>query len=360
MEVLGQDRREGLGRRANSRFVLLLLILTSVFLLLSSLYSAQASVFKKARESVLDVTAPVLELFSGPIAYVNNLAGEISDYFNVLEQNEALRAENAELRQWMEEALELRKIVAAYQQLETYQAPPDAQPINAYVIGEANDAFARSMIVNAGREKNVESGFAVVDDNGLVGRIVDTGAKASRVLLLTDIQSRIPVYLEQAGVEGILVGNTRGKPAITITESANEIELAEGERVLTSGAGGVLPRGLPVGVVETMRDDDIIVDLYANYAHTRLVRIINYDFPDIDDLNETSGSLLRSEDGGTQESASQAAPSSTLTQTSPPQELAGNAVDSQTAADPAATNDFRASSDNETVFDAATNENASD
>ena len=125
MEFLGQDRREGLGRRANSRFVLILLLLVSVLLLLSSLYSAQASVFKKAREGVIDATTPVLELFSGPIAYFNNIAGEVSEYFNVLEQNKALREENAELRQWMNEALELRKIVTAYEGLQTYQAPPE-------------------------------------------------------------------------------------------------------------------------------------------------------------------------------------------------------------------------------------------
>ncbi len=281
MEFLGQDRREGLGRKANSRFVLFLLIVVSVLLLLSSLYSAQASVFKKAREGVIDAASPVLELFSGPIAYFNDVTGSVSDYFNILEQNKALRQENAELRQWMDEALDLREVVAAYRGLQTYEAPPEAQPIDAYVIGEANDAFARSMIVNAGRTRNVESGQAVVDEKGLVGRIVDTGAHASRVLLLTDIQSRVPVYIEGADIEGILVGKTRDDPTISFTESSAPIELIPGQRVLTSGAGGVMPRGLPVGVVEGMVRDDIIVDLYTNYVRTRMVRIINYEFPAI-------------------------------------------------------------------------------
>ncbi len=281
MEFLGQDRREGLGRKANSRFVLFLLIAVSVLLLLSSLYSAQASVFKKAREGVIDAASPVLEFFAGPIAYFNDVTGSVSDYFNVLEQNKALRQENAELRQWMEQALELRETVAAYQGLQSYAAPPQAQPIDAYVIGEANDAFARSMIVNAGRIRNVESGQAVVDEKGLVGRIVDTGAHASRVLLLTDIQSRVPVYIEGADVEGILVGKTRDDPTISFTESSAPIEVIPGQRVLTSGAGGVMPRGLPVGFVEGMAGDDILINLYTNYVRTRLVRIINYEFPAI-------------------------------------------------------------------------------
>lgn len=281
MEFLGQDRREGLGRKAHSRFNLILLMLVSVLLLLSSLYSAQASVFKKAREGVMDAASPVLTLFAGPINAVNNLIGSVSDYFNVMEQNKALREENAELRQWMAEALELREVVAGYEALEGYQAPPAAQPISAFVIGETNDAFARSMIVNAGRSNNVEVGQAVVDPNGLVGRIVETGNNASRVLLLTDIQSRVPVYVEGADVEGILVGNTRDRPAISFTASAEEAEAAPGQRVLTSGAGGALPRGLPVGVVSGEERGDIIVDLYANYARTRMVRVINYAFPHV-------------------------------------------------------------------------------
>jgi len=283
MEFLGQDRREGLGGKAHSRFILLLLILVSVLLLLSSLYSAQASVFQKAREGAIDAASPILEMLSGPISYVNGVVGNISDYFNVLKQNEALRQENAELRQWMDEALALREVTASYEGLQSYEAPPEALPIDAYVIGEANDAFARSMLVNAGRGRNVEAGQAVVNDNGLIGRIVDTGAVASRVLLLTDIQSRIPVYVEGADLEGLLVGNTRSKPTISFTASTEAAVVIPGQRVLTSGAGGVLPRGLPVGVIDDQLRDDIVVNLYANYVRTRMVRIINYEFPGLGD-----------------------------------------------------------------------------
>lgn len=286
MDYLGQDRREGLGRKAQPRFTLVLLMLVSALLLLSSLYSAQASVFKKAREGVMDAASPVLSLFSVPINYVNGVVGSVGDYFNVMEQNEALRAENAELRQWMNEAIELRETVASFEALQNYAAPPSAQPISAFVIGEANDAFARSMIVNAGRSSNVEVGQAVVDENGLVGRIVEAGGSASRVLLLTDIQSRIPVYVEGADIEGILVGNTRRDPVISVTAGASDVETEPGQRVLTSGAGGALPRGLPVGVVREGNGDDVIVDLYTNYARTRIVRVINYAFPAVDPVPE--------------------------------------------------------------------------
>ncbi|NWG72261.1 MAG: rod shape-determining protein MreC [Parvularculaceae bacterium] len=284
MEILGQDRREGLGRKAESRAVLVTMIVASFILLLSSLYSAEASVFRKARESVIDAAEPVLSLIAGPIAYIQGVVGEVSDYFNVLEQNKALRAENAELRQWMEEALALRKTLAQYEALKAFHAPPGARPINASVIGDSNDAFTHAMLVNAGAPDGVMRGQAVIDDKGLVGRIVETGRAASRILLLTDAQSRVPVFIEDANVEGILVGRTNARPSISFTLSAGPANFQKGQRVLTSGAGGVVPRGIPVGEIVEERDGEAVVDLYADYARARLVRIIDHKFPTVEPI----------------------------------------------------------------------------
>ena len=282
MDVLGQDRREGLGRRSDSRISLALLILVSLILLLSSLYSAEASVFRKARESMLDGAAPVLELLSGPVAAIQDAFGSVGDYFNVLEQNKALREENAQLRQWMDEARELKATIAAYEALDVYHAPPQATPINAFVIGETSDAYTHSLIINAGGEDGVRRGQAVVDDYGLVGRIVDVGDGASRALLLTDIQSLVPVYVDGVFLDGILEGRSTDKPAIAFTRRGELGGVEAGQRVLTSGAGGVMPRGLPVGVVARVDENEAVVDLDANFVRTRMVRVLNYKFPHVE------------------------------------------------------------------------------
>ncbi|MEM9171007.1 MAG: rod shape-determining protein MreC, partial [Pseudomonadota bacterium] len=247
MDVIGGDKREGLGRKAPPQFLLTLLAFVSGILLFSSLYGAEASVFKKAREQVLDAAAPVLSVFAGPIAVVNDVAGQVSDYFRALEENKALREENAELRLWMREALELRRTLRAYEGLKIYNAPPEARPINAFVIGEANDALTRSMIVNAGRVRGVRSDLAVVDEKGLIGRTVEVGADAARVLLLTDGRSRVPVVIEGADTQGLLVGRADGRPVIDITATGEVDAIAPGQRVVTSGAGGAMPPGLPIG-----------------------------------------------------------------------------------------------------------------
>ncbi|MCA8889591.1 MAG: rod shape-determining protein MreC [Parvularculaceae bacterium] len=281
MDIIGADRRDAIGRKSGSNVSLLLLGLTSLILLLSSLYAAEATVFRKARETVMEATSPVLAVFSGPIAWVQDRIGAVGDYFSVLEQNKALREENALLRQWEEEARSLRTIVATFEALEGYKAPPEAKPINAFVIGESNDAFAQSMIVNAGARDGVRRGQAVVDDLGIVGRIADVSNNAARILLLNDVQSRIPVFVEGSYVEGLLVGRSTVRPAISITMLADADKIELGQRVVTSGAGGVLPRGLTVGVVSKIDDDNVIVDLTADYARTRMVRIINYRFPTV-------------------------------------------------------------------------------
>ncbi len=292
MEILGEDRREGISRRIVPRVNLFLLFLVSLILLLSSLYSAEASVFKKARESILDVASPLLSVLSVPVEVVNNLFGRAGDYLHVMDENKALRQENAELRQWMEEALALRQLLSSYEQLQSYQPSPDVIPIDAYVIGDSNDVFARSMVLNAGRNENVRTGYAVVNEAGLVGRIIEAGKNASRVLLLTDIQSRIPVYVEGEGIDGILVGQTRTRPLIRFTNKVTTRPVRSGARVLTSGAGGIIPRGLPVGVVFGMKEDEIEITLNADYSQTRLVRVLEYTFPkdtqsDANDLGET-------------------------------------------------------------------------
>jgi rod shape-determining protein MreC len=245
----------------------------------------------------LEAASPVLSFFSGPIDWVNDRVGDVGDYFRVLEQNKALREENAALRQWEDEARSLRAVISALEELDVYKAPPDAHPINAFVIGESNDAYAHSMIVNVGAEDGAAVGYAAIDERGMIGRIVDVSKNAARILLLNDIQSRIPVFVEGSFVEGLLVGRSTANPTIAITQLANGDRIEPGQRVITSGAGGVLPRGLAVGVVSKVTDKEAVVDLAADYARTRLVRIINYEFPQVDEAVPVTPDAAPAESG---------------------------------------------------------------
>ncbi len=296
MEVLGNEKREGLGRKSESRAWLFVFALISVILLLSSLYSADASVFRKARETAMEAASPFLSIFAGPAAYLEDRIGEVRHYFFVLEQNKALREQIEDLRYWEREARDLRQLTASYEALEAYKTFSDAAPINAFVFGESNNTFKHTMLVNAGGVDAVKSGFAVVDDRGFVGRVIDVSRNASRILLLTDAQSRVPIMVEGSEVEGMLQGKTNRQPAITFTRFDDLSQVQVGQRVITSGTEGAMPPGLPVGVIATVDEDEAMVQLFANYTRTRLVRIIPFSPPILDealaDEGEESGPLV--------------------------------------------------------------------
>lgn len=283
MELFGKQRISSGSADVEARAGLIVFFLVSLFLLLSSLYAAEASVLRKARESVLEAAAPALELLSGPIALLEDLFGDVGDYFRVLEQNKSLREENAQLRQWQEEARSLRQVLAAYEALKIYEPPPQIRPVNAFVIGESNEAFRQSMILNVGSDDGVAHGQAVVSDRGLIGRIIDVSRHAARTLLLNDAQSRVPVFVEGAAIEAILVGRTTGRPSLAVTLERGGAGLEVGQRVVTSGAGGVLPSGLLVGVVARVDDRVTEIELAASHTSTRMVRVLNYEFPTVDE-----------------------------------------------------------------------------
>ena len=283
MEFIGDSRREAFGRRERPRTPLLLLLFVSFFMVLFSLYGAQASVFEKARESVLDTFEPVLSVIGAPVRWTGRRIGDVQDYFRVVGENERLRQENAELRAWMHEATQLQRQIAYYETILDAQLPEPAAYVDAAVIGEAGGPFARAMILSAGREDGVRTGAAVVDDGGLVGHVVTAGRGASRVLLLTDFDSRTPVFVEGVDAEALLTGRPSGRPALSFFATPPEDPIRAGSRVVTSGAGGLLPRGIPVGEVAGVENGHVAVRLYADLRAADLVRVVDYEFPRVVD-----------------------------------------------------------------------------
>ncbi len=287
MQELGSYSREGLGRKSNRRLSIIFLLAASLMMFSFSLYGAQASVFEKARGTILDVAEPVLSLFNAPIRWADNRLGDITDYFNYLEQNKRLREENAELRVWMNEAVTLRQQVAYYEQLLDMRMETPAEPIDARVVGEAGGPYRRALIINAGRGQNVEKGDAVINTDGMVGHIVTAGRSASRVLMLTDFSSRIPVFVEGAGIEAILAGRFPDEPVLLFLETRDAEEISAGMRIVTSGTGGKLPRGIPVGNIGVIGEEEITVRLFAKYNSTDAVRVLDYAF-----VEEEVGNIL--------------------------------------------------------------------
>jgi rod shape-determining protein MreC len=144
--------------------------------------------------------------------------------------------------------------------------------------------FLRTILVNAGSEQGVLKGQAVVDDRGLLGRIVGTGRKSSRVLLLSDLNSRIPVIVEGANLKAILAGDNSDRPTLEYLPPGSR--LVAGARVLTTADGGALPPGIVVGVVVKGQAAPR-VELFTSERRADFVRVLKYQAPvDVDDEPE--------------------------------------------------------------------------
>jgi rod shape-determining protein MreC len=142
------------------------------------------------------------------------------------------------------------------------------------VIASSGGAYLRNLLVDAGSADGVARGQAAVTGEGLVGRVYEVGVRTARILLITDLNSRIPVLVEGSRQRAILAGDNSGRPVLWYLDPAVPPQI--GARIVTSGEGGVFPRGLPVGMVEAVGPGAPRVEPYVGPSRVEYVRIIDY------------------------------------------------------------------------------------
>jgi rod shape-determining protein MreC len=239
-----------IARRSNTQLPLVIVMALAMALVL--LGRAQAGLFDRARTRVTDWMAPVLVSVHAPIQGFNRFMGSIDELFVVYRENLALKDENARLRQWRNVAVVMQGRVQHYQELLHAVPDPAVNSVLARVIGRANRPFLQTMILDAGESGNVKPGEAVVDVRGMIGRIYLAGDHTSWVILLTDLNSRIPVTIasadgKAAALQAIMTGDNSAQPVLdTLSQS---VTLHPGDQLVSSGDGGLLPPGLPIGTV---------------------------------------------------------------------------------------------------------------
>jgi rod shape-determining protein MreC len=153
---------------------------------------------------------------------------------------------------------------------------PDPTPsyVTARVVADAGGVYARAVLLSIGPNHNIVKGQIALDDRGLVGRVTELGARSARVLLLTDMNSRIPVILEGSRARAMLAGTNGARPRLMFWPEG--VQPQEGERVVTSAEANAFPAGLPVGVVHYTASNVAEVEPLARLDRLEVVRLFDY------------------------------------------------------------------------------------
>jgi rod shape-determining protein MreC len=222
-----------------------------------------------------DVLTPVMALAAEPSRAIRDAVGWVGDQFALAEENRRLRAEVQHLLSWQAEATRLQVENAALRDvLHAQRQRPVPIASTARVVADSRSPFVHTRLLDAGRGDGVQEGMAALGGTGLAGRVVDVGTNSSRLLMITDFNSKIPVLVLPSRDAAILVGDNGPMPRLDFLPLNPRVQV--GDRVVTSGAGGILPVGLPVGRVAAVGDDGIRVAPaldWRDLEHVRLVQM---------------------------------------------------------------------------------------
>jgi rod shape-determining protein MreC len=259
-------------RQALARLTLPVLILASFALML--LGKADALLAERARMALADGLIPIYSVLAGPMGRVHDAVTEVAELWDMREENARLRDENERLRRWQSVALALD---AENQRLKAslrWVPDPDASFLTARVVADAGGVYAKAVLLSIGPNHSIRKGEIAVDERGLVGRITEVGARTARVLLITDLNSRIPVILESSRAHAILIGTNGLRPRLLYWPEG--VVPGEGERIVTSAEANAFPANLPIGTVHYSAGGAPEVEPAALLQKLEVVRIFDY------------------------------------------------------------------------------------
>lgn len=286
MKVLKDDvfsrRPVGVRRRRRGTGLFVFALISLALLALSRIDHPQV---RQVRTELGELAAPVLRVVAVPFAPLRWLGEHIAGYLTVAEEVEALKAENQKLKGWEARARELERRLMDLGALAKVVDEPALQFVTGRVVADAAGPFARSLLLSAGRENGVKPGFPVVSADGLVGRVLESGARSSRILMLSDLNSRVPVLIGDDGMRAIMMGDNGATPRLAhLPEDALP---KAGDEVVTSGVGGVFPRGLRVGFVEAT-DAGLRVRLHGRLDRLEHVSVLFFESPALEIAGEVA------------------------------------------------------------------------
>jgi len=247
-------------------------LLVLVLLALFALWRIDSPRVERFRAVLVDRFVPSFQWAMAPVTWSHEVFSDFQSYARLLEQNRELREELRQMKAWKEAALQLGQENARLLDLNQVRLDPQLTHVTGVVLADSGSPFRQSVLLNVGARDGIRDGWATMDGIGLVGRISGVGARTSRVILLTDSNSRVPVMVQPSGQKALLSGDNSTLPPLDFLEDQDEVR--PGDRVVSSGDGGVFPAGLLVGQVVLGNDKRLRVALAADYQRLEFLRVL--------------------------------------------------------------------------------------
>ena len=227
---------------------------------------------ERFRAQIVDRVVPNMDWAMAPLTAAANMAGDFQSYARIYEQNRELRRELQQMQAWREAALQLEQQNARLLDLNNVRLDPRFTWITGRVLADSGSPFRQSVMLNVGARDGIGDGWATMDGLGLVGRISGTGQRTARVILLTDGTSRVPVTIQPSGQNAILQGDNTAAPLVEFLEEDSAVR--PGDRIVTSGDGGVFPSGVLIGQVAIALDGRRRARLAADMERLEFLRVL--------------------------------------------------------------------------------------
>jgi rod shape-determining protein MreC len=259
-------------RQALGKLTLPVLIAAAFGLML--LGKADTLLAERARMALADALSPIYGVLAAPMASLRMGIDNAEHVMTVFADNARLRDENERLRKWQGVALALDAENAMLKANLRWVPDPQASYITARVVADAGGVYARAVLLSLGPNHGVYKGQIALDERGLVGRVTEVGARSARVLLLTDINSRIPVIMEKSRARAMLIGTNGARPRLLHWPEG--VIPAEGERIVTSAEANAFPAGLPVGTVRYTSSNVPEVEPDSKLDRLEVIRLFDY------------------------------------------------------------------------------------
>ena len=253
------------------------LILSALIVLLLGLFllwRIDSPRVERVRMAVIDKVIPNFSWATSPLTGAMNVLRSARSYTRIYQQNQDLRRELQQMMAWKEAALQREQENARLLDLNNVRLDPKFTKITGVVLADSGSPFRQTVLLNVGQRDGIIDGWAAMDGIGLVGRIAGVGERTSRVILLGDTSSRVAVKIESNGQTALVVGDNTSRPPIEFLENSETVY--PGDRIVTSGDGGVFPSGILVGQVSQTPSGRLRVRLAADMQRLEFLRVIRH------------------------------------------------------------------------------------